>query len=219
MKIKFIITLLLSLSLASCTSNIRFASKAKYTKDYIADDIPQNFASFKRKSTVNDKRIEYGSGYGTNKSNINPNKDYGFGTFLNEGLDPWQMKLVSETDKWLGTPYLYGGTDENGIDCSAFVQNVFAGLGINLPRTAALQFEATDKISDNERKPGDLIFFQKKDNISHVGIYMGNDIVVHASTSRGVMYEDLYCSFFSNSFAGFGRINTKSNQLGFLSGK
>lgn len=126
------------------------------------------------------------------------------GTFMNQ--EDFAYLLRTEAESWIGVPYKWGGVDKSGVDCSAFVQNVFANIGFSLPRTAALQYDFSNKIDDNSRKVGDLIFFRKSDDISHVGIYLGNDEVIHASSSQGVIIQSLNTQFFINQFAGFGRV-------------
>ena len=110
----------------------------------------------------------------------------------------------------MGTPYKYGGETKNGVDCSALVQNVYESLGINLPRTSNQQYTYTISIPDKQRKPGDLLFFKTGGRINHVGIYIGDDTMVHASSSRGVVKEDIngtiYRRYFASRYVGTGRI-------------
>lgn len=121
-----------------------------------------------------------------------------------------KTNLNKELNKWLGTPYKYGGETKNGVDCSALVQNVYESLGINLPRTSNQQYTYTISIPDKQRKPGDLLFFKTGGRINHVGIYIGDDTMVHASSSRGVVKEDIngtiYRRYFASRYVGTGRI-------------
>lgn len=98
-------------------------------------------------------------------------------------------KLLSEADKLLGVPYVYGGNDINsGIDCSYFTQNVYKKLGFNLPRTTYDQINVGKSVSLNELKPGDLVFFETDKGVSgpdHVGIYKGSGRMIHASSRSG----------------------------------
>ena len=92
---------------------------------------------------------------------------------------------------WYALPF--GGETKKGIDCSAFVQVMYAGLfGIAVPRTAREQYNATRRISRTEMKEGDLLFFNTRGGVSHVGIYLQNNKFVHAAASGGVMISDLY---------------------------
>lgn len=115
--------------------------------------------------------------------------------------------FLTEAETWLGAPYKYGGNSRSGIDCSGFVQQVFAKYGINLPRTAAEQFAVTQPVADNERKNGDLVFFQRAGKITHVGILISSDEMIHASSSRGVIRQSLDNYSFSERYAGARRIS------------
>lgn len=116
-------------------------------------------------------------------------------------------RVVLTSTKWLGTPYRYGGNGENGIDCSALTQNVYKEIGVEIPRTSAEQYEFCDLIEPEERKVGDLVFFAKSTTISHVGIYVGDNEVIHASTSQGVIKQSIFSPFLYNNFVSFGRVS------------
>jgi len=91
--------------------------------------------------------------------------------------------VVAEAMRYLGVPYKYGGTSPvKGLDCSAFVQRVFASRGIKLPRTAAEQAKVGIPVSPYDLRPGDRLYFAVKGNrIDHCGIYIGNGLFIHAS--------------------------------------
>jgi cell wall-associated NlpC family hydrolase len=115
-------------------------------------------------------------------------------------------------DEWMGARYHLGGTTKQGIDCSALMQILFAGLyGINLPRTAREQYDFSKRISRTELKEGDLVFFNTIGGVSHVGMYLQNNKFIHASTG-GVTISDLYDEYWSRKFIGVGRINQSLNQ-------
>ena len=112
-------------------------------------------------------------------------------------------------DNWYGTPYKLGGTTKAGIDCSAFTQFLFAAVySINLPRTTKEQYSLSNRISRTELKEGDLIFFNTRGGVSHVGVYLQNNKFVHASTSGGVMISDIFEEYWVKRFVGVGRLNT-----------
>ena len=116
-------------------------------------------------------------------------------------------KMFEFIDEWYGTKYRLGGTAKSGIDCSAFSQYLFAAVfGISLPRTVREQYKLTSHISRTELKEGDLIFFNTRGSISHVGIYLQNNKFVHASTSGGVMISDIFDSYWVRRFSGVGRL-------------
>lgn len=103
-----------------------------------------------------------------------------------------QRSLLMAAEIWVGTPYRYGGSSSEGIDCSAFVQSVFAKVGVNLPRTSREQSETGTSVSRAAIQTGDLLFFNTSGNgVSHVGIAIGAAQFVHASTSRGVIVSSL----------------------------
>jgi hypothetical protein len=100
--------------------------------------------------------------------------------------------LRREFAKWQGTPYRLGGNSKRGIDCSALVQNIYHdSFNIKLPRTTETQAKKGDLVYRNQLKVGDLVFFKTGWNVRHVGIYMGNNEFIHASTSSGVISSSL----------------------------
>ena len=105
-------------------------------------------------------------------------------TLLNNLLN----KIIRESNTYLGTPYLWGGTTRNGIDCSAFVKNVYLSVGIKLPRVSQNQAKVGKTITLDKIRKGDLIFFETDKNrpntVSHVGIYLGSGNLIHASSKN-----------------------------------
>ncbi|HEU5164037.1 MAG TPA: C40 family peptidase [Chitinophagaceae bacterium] len=116
-------------------------------------------------------------------------------------------KMLEFIDSWYGTPYRLGGATKKGIDCSAFSQFLFASVyGLSIPRTAKEQYNLTNRISRTQLKEGDLIFFNTRGGISHVGVYLQNNKFVHASTSGGVMISDIFDDYWARKFIGVGRL-------------
>lgn len=93
------------------------------------------------------------------------------------------QQIVNYARKFLGNPYVYGGTSlTNGADCSGFVQSIFADFGYSLPRTCSTQARVGRAVSVSELQPGDIIIFAADGyEISHVAIYSGNGMTIHAS--------------------------------------
>ncbi|MCM1448987.1 MAG: C40 family peptidase [Clostridiales bacterium] len=118
--------------------------------------------------------------------------------------------VVDAAQRWLGTSYKYGGETKRGVDCSALVMNVYKeSLGIKIPRTTAQQRKYASNVSRKDLQPGDLIFFSSNKNrngISHVGLFIGNDRFIHASSSRGVVVSKLSEKYFMNHYHSSGRI-------------
>lgn len=118
--------------------------------------------------------------------------------------------IVQRALSYLGIRYLFGGQSETlGFDCAGFVRTTFAKAGISLPRTAAMQYREGCAVTRAELEPGDLVFFARtyKRGISHVGIYIGDGLFVHAaSTGRRVRVDHLDASYYASRFAGGRRI-------------
>ncbi|WP_407310208.1 C40 family peptidase [Desulfosporosinus sp. SB140] len=96
--------------------------------------------------------------------------------------------IIATAKRYIGVPYLYGGTTPAGFDCSAFVQYVFAKNGINLPRVSRDQYMIGTSVSYNNLKPGDIVFFSLAKNgiVDHEGIYVGGNQFINAASSKGV---------------------------------
>ena len=94
--------------------------------------------------------------------------------------------LIEEAQKYLGIPYVWGGTSPEGFDCSGLMQYVFNSQGIEIPRTSQEQQKFATTISMAEIKPGDLVFNKKSDS-THVGMYIGNDMYIQAPHTGDVV--------------------------------
>jgi len=115
------------------------------------------------------------------------------------------INLTQHAMRFLGVPYVFGGTSTSGFDCSGYVQHVFAMLGVHVPRTADAQYYAGRRIAGT-MVAGDLVFFQTyAPGPSHVGIYLGNDRFVHASSSHGVTVSSLHDSYWAARYLGAKR--------------
>lgn len=109
----------------------------------------------------------------------------------------------------LGIRYKYGGTDSSGFDCSGFTSYVFAAHGIDLPRDSRSQAGEGVKIAKNELRKGDLVFFKTNGkSISHVGIYIGDGKMAHASTKQGTIITDINSGYYAKRYVTARRILT-----------
>lgn len=116
------------------------------------------------------------------------------------------QQLTKSALRFIGVPYVFGGTSTSGFDCSGYVQHVFAMLGVTLPRTADAQYDAGHRIVGS-MKPGDLVFFQTyAPGASHVGIYLGHNKFVSASSSRGVSVSSLNDPYWHERYIGAKRL-------------
>ena len=129
----------------------------------------------------------------------------GFGT-KKSGLGP---EVARRACNYIGTPYVYGGRSPKGFDCSGLVIYVFRQLGREMPDASWKQAKVGVKVSRNELEPGDLLFFRSSSGggISHVGIYVGDNKMVHApGKGRKVVKVDLDVNYYKKNFSVAKRI-------------
>lgn len=114
--------------------------------------------------------------------------------------------LIKESFTFLDMPYKLGGSGNTSIDCSTLTKLVYRSIGISLPNTSCLQFKEGEQVSKEALAEGDLIFFNSRGFIGHVGIYIGNGLFIHASSNEGkVTIASLENSYFRRNFAGARR--------------
>ncbi|MDP4200656.1 MAG: C40 family peptidase [Bacteroidota bacterium] len=121
--------------------------------------------------------------------------------------------IMAEIIDWIGTRYVFGGGDRTGIDCSAFTREVFnRAFGVELPRTAYMQWQLGEPVSREGLQFGDLVFFHTAGYapITHVGIYIGEGLFANAACSRGVTVGSLESTYWSKHFAGARRLFANS---------
>lgn len=115
--------------------------------------------------------------------------------------------IVETAKKYLGVPYLWGGTSPNGFDCSGLVQYVCNELGIEISRVSQTQYREGTAVSRENLQAGDFVFFQKNGDVHHVGIYVGDGIMIHApQTGDVVKYQSIDAAHYSSQFCGGRRI-------------
>ena len=131
-------------------------------------------------------------------------------------LKPWKDEeergiLVKVAKSFAGAPYRYGGENVRGLDCSAFVRKIYEIFEVELPRCAREQYYAGPRVDRNDLKTGDLVFFKTMRCASyptHVGIYIGDDEFIHASSllRRGVKIDRLSDAYFTKTYMGAVRV-------------
>lgn len=117
-------------------------------------------------------------------------------------------RLVLFAKKMLHLPYKFGGNGTFGLDCSAFVQKVYGFVGRGLPRSAREQFHIGEKVNKDELLSGDLVFFRTYASFpSHVGIYLGNNLFIHASSlSKKITIDSLESPYYVKRYIGAKRL-------------
>lgn len=127
------------------------------------------------------------------------------------GVDKSEIRngrLYTFIDQWWGTPYKYGGQDNQGVDCSALAQTLEQEVfGINIPRTTSEQVTIIKRKYEEELQEGDLVFFDYDGGkFNHVGVYLQNGYLVHASSTRGVTIIRLHDPSIYSHFSRAGSI-------------
>lgn len=123
-------------------------------------------------------------------------------------------KMLMEILKYINTPYQFGGNSKNGIDCSAFTQTIYNSCSIKLLRSAREQYTQGIEITNRDNlKFGDLVFFDTRKTVrpGHVGIYLDDNLFVHASSKNGVIVTPLNSNYYSERFMGARRINLSTD--------
>lgn len=123
-------------------------------------------------------------------------------------VTPLRQKIVDYAAKFLGVPYVYGGSTPKGFDCSGLVKYVYNNFDISIARTSAKQYSTSvTKISKSQLQLGDLIFFSgdTPGRVGHVGIYVGDGKFIHAPRpGKNVCYESLSNSYYVEHYIGCG---------------
>jgi cell wall-associated NlpC family hydrolase len=171
--------------LSSCQSTIRFSSKTSPNNDGTSTNY-----TYSPKSRASSKP--------TTPKVIYPP----------ENLNITQERLLSTAERWLGTPYRYGATTRAGTDCSGFVMRVYEESGVGmLPRSTKDQYTIGTWIERENLRTGDLLFFNTNGvGVSHVGLYVGRDSVIHASSTYGVVKQSFSDTYLTRAFMGARRV-------------
>ncbi|WP_026881348.1 C40 family peptidase [Clostridium akagii] len=115
--------------------------------------------------------------------------------------------IISFVESFIGVPYVWGGESPSGFDCSGLTQYAYAHIGVNIPRTSEEQFNIGTSVSVSNLQPGDLLFFEKEsDGPAHVGMYVGNGLMIQAPHTGANVYVSALSNMMS-TFCGARRVN------------
>lgn len=121
----------------------------------------------------------------------------------NSGGKSVAAKIASSAHNYIGCSYSYGSSGPNAFDCSGFTSYLYKQFGYSLPRTSLSQGSYGTPVDKQNLVAGDLVFFSNRGDkkINHVGIYIGNNNFIHASTStRGVVMDNLNSNYYTNHY-------------------
>lgn len=215
---KHLLTYLTAIILLSSCSMVKSVLQPKQTvvsQAPVAEPMPEVKPENKRAKVGGSSAVNHNSAFQTKEiSSYSTSlelfslQQFKYAIRLDVPVEALQNKsLYNLIDEWWGTPYRLGGTTQRGIDCSAFVQTLMFGVfSLQLPRTAREQKDMTTWIPMSDLREGDLVFFNTRGSVSHVGVYLHNNKFVHASTSGGVMISDLNETYWSRKLIGAGRL-------------
>lgn len=118
------------------------------------------------------------------------------------------QSLIDTAAQYLGVPYVWGGTSPSGFDCSGFVQYVCKQNGISIARVADDQLHKSGTyVKKSDLQPGDLVFFGSGDYATHVGMYVGDGMMIHApSTGKNIMYTSIESDYYKSRYIGAKRV-------------
>jgi peptidoglycan DL-endopeptidase CwlO len=139
----------------------------------------------RRQAQLAQQQVSQRQSGGTKTSKSAPSVD-----LSNESTSATASNVIAIAKKYMGVPYVWGGTTPNGFDCSGFTSYVFRQVGINLPRVSRDQQRVGTRISPSQVQPGDLVF--RGSPAYHVGIYIGGGQYIHAPQTGDVVKISTY---------------------------
>lgn len=192
-----------ALFLIGCSSSSpRFRSTDTRAEHIVQDEDEFRFASKIREETAkeDDKKVDVKS------LETKLSQKSGYTNTTPKGIN--RDALLLDAVSFLGVPYKYGGNSKEGVDCSGLTCNVYeSAVRKKLPRSAKEQYQTGTSVDKKELQFGDLVFFNTTGrNPSHVGIYIEDDLFVHASVVSGVTISSLESTYYKNRFIGARRI-------------
>ena len=120
--------------------------------------------------------------------------------------------LLKSFNVWKGTKYQLGGDSKNGIDCSALTRRIYRDVfKYELPRVSTDQAKVGRRISINNLKAGDILFFRPEGRTNHTAVYLGNSVFLNASSSQGVVLSSLESNYWGKYFQYGVRVDVKKS--------
>ncbi len=205
---KNLLLVAVALSVFTVTS---FTTLAQPKNDFLKDNNALEYTN----------SVKYSSAISNSKSNSNYNNisileatescnplQFKYAQILNREVETISNTyLYNFIDEWWAVKYRYGGTTKRGVDCSSYTgQLIYTVFGINLPRTAHEQYAKCNRVNRNDLREGDLVFFNTRGGVSHVGVYLSDGYFTHSSCSAGVTISNLADNYYSRKFIGGGRV-------------
>lgn len=171
----------------------------EYEITIVAEDGGKNFTYVNTKIEILEKPkpvYTYRS-YSSNYSYMNNHNNEINSTLSNEEKNNLRYQIVEYAKRFIGNPYVYGGTSlTNGTDCSGFTMGVYGNFGYSLPRVATSQGSVGIAVSESELLPGDIVVYYYNGGGGHVGIYAGNGMMVHAGTAKtGIAMAPMFAGY------------------------
>lgn len=189
------------IALSGCSSKkLQSAFGPVYDDPYSFEAYLENRKKTDRSSMSQEERFAY------------DNRTASLSTMRESGIPLPNLHLIEQAKTALGTPYVPGGTDTQGFDCSGFVQWAYRNVGVTLPRTAREQSVMGRPIKSGSMMAGDIVAFNHPRRGYHTGIYLGGGSFIHSpGRGKSVSIAALSDPYFSSTFIGARRVQSKES--------
>lgn len=193
--------LVAAIALSGCSSKkLQPAFEPVYDDPYSFEAYLENRKKADRSSMSQEERFAY------------DNRTASLSTMRESGIPLPNLHLIEQAKTALGTPYVPGGTDTQGFDCSGFVQWAYRNVGVTLPRTAREQSVMGRPIKPGSMMAGDIVAFNHPRRGYHTGIYLGGGSFIHSpGRGKSVSIAALSDPYFSSTFIGARRVQSKES--------
>ena len=193
--------LVAAIALSGCSSKkLQPAFEPVYDDPYSFEAYLENRKKADRSSMSQEERFAY------------DNRTASLSTMRESGIPLPNLHLIEQAKTALGTPYVPGGTDTQGFDCSGFMQWAYRNVGVTLPRTAREQSVMGRPIKPGSMMAGDIVAFNHPRRGYHTGIYLGGGSFIHSpGRGKSVSIAALSDPYFSSTFIGARRVQSKES--------